>query len=368
MSPSPDERLVSEQDAGDRVVDALLRVQHELPLDRERRIRRVMRSVRGGRTLVVRWAGGLVAAAAIAIALIVGPSSVNAADQARQLASRSGAGGDRRAMFVVSPPAMHRDRPPISGTIDVRDASHMVLTLRTPDGREEIFGRDGDRCWSLVDGQLREMPSGRPWPVWIQSPRGGLLVDLPEMIESGLSPGWSWTREQGKPEDPGTSRLVATRKPGPPAEPVRIEVVTNDLHGTVKRAEIGWAATDRRAGAESPGMSPQGVSDRPGRGDRPPPPRLDDSEESDGDRRPPPRMHGPDGDRSPPPRMDGSDRDRRPPPPADRTEGDRPPLPPANHVMHAGIPGSLVLIPEPPITFPAGWFSPERLFTKVPTP
>jgi hypothetical protein len=349
MSVSPDDHLVAAEDAGDRVVDALLRVQHELPLDRERRIRRVMRSVRGGRTLVVRWAGGLVAAAAIAMALVVGSSPVNAADQARQLASRSGAGGDRRAMFVVSPPTVHQDRPPISGTIDVRDSSHMVLTLRTPDGREEIFGRDGDRCWSLVDGQVREMPSGRPWPVWIQSPRGGLLVDLPEMIESGLLTGWNWTREPGKSGEPGTSRLVATRKPGPPAEPVRIEVVTN---GTIKRAEIGWAAAERRAGGEPNPMPRQGASDRPGRGDRPPP-RMDDSE---GDRRPPP------------PRMDGSEGDRPPPPRADRADGNRPPPPEANHVMHAGVPGSLVLIPEPAISFPAGWFSPERLVPKAATP
>ena len=54
---------------------------------------------------------------------------------------------DRRVMFLLNPPAHESDRPTLTGTLDVRDARHMVLTIRRPDGREVVHGISGDTAW-----------------------------------------------------------------------------------------------------------------------------------------------------------------------------------------------------------------------------
>jgi len=342
----------AEAQARDRLVDGLLRTQHELPIDRERRVAVAMRAVRrdvaSAHPLrrIVRAAGGLAAVAAVMVAAVVfTPREVAAADRARATLQRERSGSDRRVMFILSPPSAHPERPALTGTLDLRDARHMVLTIRTPDGREQIHGVNGDEAWEIeADGSMHAEPSDHPWPVWIQSPRGGLLVDMAETIESGLAPGWAWSLSKSSSDEAGVEQLVATREKGPRAEPNRIVASIDAMSGRVKRLEIKWPE----------GGAPAPFEGRPAPGaDRPPPPGA-----MQGHRPPMDATRGEErGPSGPPPFGPGMHRGQRPgdpgqgPPPGARGPGGGAPM---------GAPGDMVIIPEPAITFPDDWFDAAR--------
>ncbi len=228
-----------------RLVHGLLITRHELQIDRERRVQvamqRISRSQKISAHMLTRI-GGIAAVAALVVAgFIISPQRVNAADRARAIAVRERASSDRRVMFILEPPNEHADRPPLTGTLDIRDATHMVLTLRMPDGATEIRGQDGDTAWSISpDGEVHTHPADRPWPAWIMSPRDGLMVDMAEMLETGLLPGWSWSTEPSLESEPGTEHLSATRTDGPPREPNRIDLVIDSLKQRPKRMELSW--------------------------------------------------------------------------------------------------------------------------------
>jgi hypothetical protein len=239
-------------------------------------------------------------------------------------------------MFLLTPPTgRDADREPLTGTLDVRDASHMVLTLRMPDGKEQIMGRNGDSAWSIGPrGVTRVDRTDRPWPVWIESPRYGLVVDMAEMLETGLLPDWNWKREETTNIEPGVERLVATRVKGRSGEPDRIDVQINTLTGRVKRMEIKWPE------GGMPRMPRDGTDMR---GD------------GEGDHRPPPM----DGRR--PPRGDGHGIQRGAP-------GRGPDGPGGGQGnVPMGPPGSIVIVPEPPVTFTDGWFTAEHHAPKATT-
>lgn len=309
-----------ERTARDRFVDGLLRTHHERPLDRERRVALAMKAVRGQArgagfgARALRQAGGLAAVAAVvAAAFLFTPSQVDAADRARVTAQGERAIRDRRVMFILHPPTVDAGRPSLTGTLDVRDARHMVLTLRRPDGSEVVHGLDGDRAWCVEpSGEVRDEPADHPWPVWIRSPRGGLLVDIAESIESGLSTGWNWKVSKSST---GADQLVAAREGGPRAEPNRLVASIDPQSGRVRSLEIEWP----KGGAPAPFEDHAAP-----RGDRPPPPPHE-------------------GATRPPPPRDGVP--QRPPPREARADG---PM---------GAPGSMVIVPEPPVTFPSDWFS-----------
>ena len=103
------------------------------------------------------------------------------------------------------------------------------------------MGRNGDSAWSIGPrGVTRVDRTDRPWPVWIESPRYGLVVDRAEMLETGLLPDWNWKREEAVQTEPGVERLVATRTKGRSGEPNSIDVQIDTLTGRVKRMEIKW--------------------------------------------------------------------------------------------------------------------------------
>lgn len=325
----------AEREARDRLVHGLLRTAHDPPIDRERRVARAMSSVRrdaasaGFGARLTRHAGGLAAVAAvIAAAFLFTPSQVGAAERARATAQGERALRDRRVMFLLNPPDFAADRPSLTGTLDVRDERHMVLTLRRPDGSEVVHGLDGDQAWCIdASGEVRHEPADHPWPVWIRSPRGGLIVDIAESIESGLSPGWTWNVSKG---EAGVDQLVAVREAGPPVEPSRIVASIDAQSGRVKKLEIEWP----RGGAPAPFAGHASP-----RGDRPPPPREGMVD------------HAPHA-----PRDESSD---RPPPPRDGMS-DRPPPRDGRANAPLGAPGSMVIMPEPAVTFPQDWFTAAR--------
>lgn len=340
MTAEADATIDRERTARDRLVDGLLRTRHELPIDRERRVAAAMRLVRRDFAeahpvrRIARAAGGLAAIAAVMVAAVMlTPREVSAADRARAMVQRERAGNDRRVMFVLHPPQVHANRPPLTGTLDVRDARHMVLTLRMPDGREEVRGVNGDAAWRIgPDGAHHSEPADHPWPVWIRSPRGGLIVDMADAIESGLVPGWTWSVTRGTGED----HLLATRDGGPGGEPNRIEATIDTMTGRVRRVEIAWP---QPAAPFEPGSH------------RPPPPP--DGDMSRGDDRPRP------GDDLIPGGLDPAD-GQRPPPHAPGGAPDHGPRPPRGPMSPVGAPGGMVIVPEPPITFPADWFTAAR--------
>lgn len=333
----------AESAARDRFVEALLRTHHERPLERERRVDRAMRAVRhdarsaGWGARLARSAGGLAAVAAVvAAAIIFTPSSVSAADRARATMQGERAARDRRVMFLLNPPAHESERPTLTGTLDVRDARHMVLTIRRPDGREVVHGISGDTAWRIdASGEVHDEPADHPWPVWIRSPRGGLLVDIAETIESGLAPGWTWSVTKA---EAGEDRLVAQREGGPRAEPTRMQASIDAQTGRVKRLQIEWPS----GGAPMPPDRDADDARRP-----PPPP--------DGRPHPHPPMGAPapeaGGMRPPHDRAGGPSQDGPRPPRGDHAGAPAPPM---------GPPSSMVIVPEPPVTFTDDWFTPAR--------
>jgi hypothetical protein len=191
-------------------VHGLLQTHFQLPLERERRIARVMNAIPDSHKIAtrgwmkfIRQSGALIASAAvIALMFIIGPREVEASAQAKAVVNAEQKQRDRRVFFQLLPPKDRADGPDFIGTLDIRDAKHLVMTIRQPDGTIEVRGRDGDYYWMIDrEGKLRDLPSDMPWPTWVQSPRGGLLVDMAEAVSQGLNDEWKWSRADAQLEN-----------------------------------------------------------------------------------------------------------------------------------------------------------------------
>ena len=388
-------------------VHGLLQTHFQLPLERERRIARVMNSIQESQKITtrgwmkfIRQSGALIASAAvIALMFIIGPREVEASAQAKAVVNAEQKPRDRRVFFQLIPPKDRADGPDLIGTLDIRDAKHLVMTIRQPDGTIEVRGRDGEHYWMIDrEGKLRDLPSDMPWPTWVQSPRGGLLVDMAEAVSQGLNDEWKWSRADAQLETTSSKvgdHLIATRVKNKPQEPNKIDVRINQATGLATHIEMSWpenAQPPRRMDGEGAmngdGPRGQGAMNSEGR----PPRRMegDGAMNGDGPRgqgsgmngesRPPRRMDGDgamngegprgpgsgmNGEGRPPRRMDGDgamngDGPRGPgamngegPPNGGPSKGPKPSVP-------MGPPSKMTLIVEPPITFDAAWFTPEK--------
>ena len=349
-----------EKNGAHMFVDGLLQTHFQTPLERERRIARLMNAIEEPRTFAardwmkfVRQSGALIATAAvIALMFIIGPREVEASAQAKSVVTAEQKTRDRRVIFQLIPPKDRPEGPDFIGSLDIRDAKHLVMTIRQPDGTIEVRGRDGERYWMIDrEGKLRDLPSDLPWPTWVQSPRGGLLVDMAEAVSQGLNDEWKWSRGDTQMENTSSKasdHLIATRVKNKPQEPNKIDVRINQATGLATHIEMWWP--------ENP-QPPHGV----GGGDKAGPMRDGPMRDGpmNGEGRPPRRMDG-DGGMGDGPRGPGSkDGPMRDGPRGPGSKDGPPPKGPKLGVP-MGPPSKMILIVEPPITFDAAWFTPEK--------
>ena len=349
-----------EKNGAHMFVDGLLQTHFQTPLERERRIARLMNAIEEPRTFAardwmkfVRQSGALIATAAvIALMFIIGPREVEASAQAKSVVTAEQKTRDRRVIFQLIPPKDRPEGPDFIGSLDIRDAKHLVMTIRQPDGTIEVRGRDGERYWMIDrEGKLRDLPSDMPWPTWVQSPRGGLLVDMAEAVSQGLNDEWKWSRGDTQMENTSSKasdHLIATRVKNKPQEPNKIDVRINQATGLATHIEMCWPENTQ---------PPHGV----GGGDKAGPMRDGPMRDGpmNGEGRPPRRMDG-DGGMGDGPRGPGSkDGPMRDGPRGPGSKDGPPPKGPKLGVP-MGPPSKMILIVEPPITFDAAWFTPEK--------
>lgn len=315
-----DLRHEHEETATDRWVGAMLEHRRlDSPARVGALVGRAMDGVRAGHSGGARrlrigrfdWRTPLAAAASVAvfagaaIMLSPGPATAGALLRAAQ-AAESGAGDRRYRIDLEFPGPPGEDAPRrASGTLDVRDATHVRLELDLPDGRRMVRATDGARAWAIEPGAgVRELPADAPWPRWIETPEGDLLVDRLDVLLADLAAAYDIARCDAD----GRMQLCATRVDRAFRGPERVELVLDPDSKRVLRASFAF-------------------------GDRPPPPHAD---------RPPPPPHG----------------DRPPPPGAHPADG-----PPGPRGARRPEPRSIVVerVALPEGGLPDGWFAPPAV-------
>lgn len=395
MSINPNQSESNSNDAPeDRFVDALLTHKFtETSETMDARINRVLRAVesQNNRNYSIRkwqwWA--LPLAALLAISLLVMPTTSSASAVVRSAAKVASKSVDRQYQVVLMP-KVRRDGqqpPPILATLDVRDSQHMRIEIHYQGGRTEIRGRDGETSWEQrPDGSAIIADHDLPWPRWVETPDGSLLVDSMAAMLEDLDDSYDIVKVDDA-EACGQTGLLQIRASFPMSEPAlanspnekvrrnpaeRLEMCIDPKTNEVIRLEMFFPAND--------GPPPDGQ-----RGPRTDGPKLDgsrlDGPRLGGERGPPPdgqrgpRTDGPrpDGTRPEGPRLGG---ERGPPPDGERgprPDGPRPDGPHAGGERGAprggplGPPQSISFERTDTKSFPSNWFNaPANAVEEIP--
>jgi hypothetical protein len=331
-----DERFAHEDTAADRWTGAMLEVRRRDGAVRVDEL--VDRSVERLRTRAPRrpfasaWRTPLAAAASIAViagaALLFAPQPASASALLRAAQVAESGAGDRRYRIELAFPRRGPggDAPRAEGTLDVRGAAHVRLDLAMPDGRRLLRGLDGATSWTVSpSGEVLRVPADAPWPRFIETPEGELLVDRLDSLLGDVGAFYAIDRCDAG----GAMRLCARRVDPSFRGPERIELTLDPVTKAVLRAELsmGDAPRPRTDGARDEpagdGRRPDGP---PGAPRRPAPPstivvtrtEVPGGAFAEGWFAPPSE---PTRDAPPPPD------DRQRPPHRERDRGDRPPPP-----------------------------------------
>ena len=375
MSINPNQSESNSNDAPeDRFVDALLTHKFtETSETMDARINRVLRAVesQNNRNYSIRkwqwWA--LPLAALLAISLLIMPTTSSASAVVRSAAKVASKSVDRPYQVVLMP-KVRRDGqqpPPILATLDVRDSQHMRIEIHYQGGRTEIRGRDGETSWEQrPDGSAIIADHDLPWPRWVETPDGSLLVDSMAAMLEDLDDSYDIVKVDDA-EACGQTGLLQIRASFPTSEPAlantpnekvrrnpaeRIEMCIDPKTNEVIRLEMFFPPND--------GPRPDGERGPRTDGTRPDGPRPD-GPRLGGERGPPPdgeRGPPPDGHRGPPPNGE-----RGPRPDGPRAGGER--GPPRGGPL--GPPQSISFERTDTKSFPVNWFNaPANAVEEIP--
>lgn len=242
-----DERFAHEETAADRWTGALLEVRRRDGAARvdalvEASVRRLGARPAARRPFALRWRTPLAAAASIAViagaALLLAPQPASASALLRAAqAAESGAGDRRYRVELVFPRrGPGGETPRAEGTLDVRDATHVRLDLTMPGGRRMLRGLDGASSWTVSpEGEVMRVPSDAPWPRFIETPEGELLVDrLDSLLGDVRAAFYSIDRCDAE----GQMRLCARRVDPSFRGPERIELTLDPATMSVRHAHL----------------------------------------------------------------------------------------------------------------------------------
>ena len=236
-----DERHDHEETANDRWIGAMMHVQRfDTPERVDMLVDCSVRSLRAesiaARRRTRSWDWRTPVAAAASIAIVVGatlvfspqPASADSLLRAAQVAEAQP--GERRFALTLVFPARRGESeataPRATGTLDVRDDTHVRLELTFSDGRTMVRGIDGHTSWvNSADGEILSVPSDAPWPRFIETPEGDFLADRMDAVLGDIGANYEIARCSTSGEERicasivdrgfrGPENIVLTLEPG----------------------------------------------------------------------------------------------------------------------------------------------------------
>jgi len=263
-----DERHDHEETANDRWIGAMMHVQRfDTPERVDMLVDRSVRSLRAesiaARRRTRSWDWRTPVAAAASIAIVVGatlvfspqPASADSLLRAAQVAEARP--GERRfaltLVFPARPGESGATAPRATGTLDVRDDTHVRLELTFSDGRTMVRGIDGRTSWvNSADGEILSVPSDAPWPRFIETPEGDFLADRMDAVLGDIGANY----EIARCGTSGEERICASILDREFRGPENIVLTLEPGSHRVQRAEFTFGPPEHGRGPE--GRGPEG--------------------------------------------------------------------------------------------------------------
>ena len=280
-----DERLDHEETANDRWIGAMMHVQRfDTPERVDMLVDRSVRSLRAESVAARRrtraWDWRTPVAAAASIAIVVGatlvfspqPASADSLLRAAQVAEARP--GERRfaltLVFPARPGESEATAPRATGTLDVRDDTHVRLELTFSDGRTMVRGIDGHTSWvNSAEGEILSVPSDAPWPRFIETPEGDFLADRMDAVLGDIGANY----EIARCSTSGEERICASIMDRGFRGPENIVLTLEPGSHRVQRAEFTFGGPERgrghggmppkRRGEGAPAMIDEAASSKP---------------------------------------------------------------------------------------------------------
>ena len=269
-----DERHDHEETANDRWIGAMMHVQRfDTPERVDMLVDRSVRSLRAESVAARRrtraWDWRTPVAAAASIAIVVGatlvfspqPASADSLLRAAQVAESRP--GERRfaltLVFPARPGESEATAPRATGTLDVRDDTHVRLELTFSDGRTMVRGIDGRTSWvNSADGEILSVPSDAPWPRFIETPEGDFLADRMDAVLGDIGANY----EIARCSTSGEERICASIMDRGFRGPENIVLTLEPGSHRVQRAEFTFGPPEHGRGPDARGPEGRGPEGR----------------------------------------------------------------------------------------------------------